>query len=287
LSEPTTGEIEFAARFALDPRAVAAARDALNAIAALPWALPERVSLLGRLARAGRADVGKVLGELALARAPLRGFEELLPIDGLGAKRVAGLARALAKVEIPSLWAESPELNEARTRLAALTAENAALRRELDRWGIKEGDPTPTLTAPAGVMRVGELATSVASQTAVTVEALRTGSRGLRLNGLDLRVTGTAANVGGDLALDVSAPAGGSVMSLSFGTGSDATPPPAELEVPDVRGYAPALARRKLEARGFEPVLTRTAQALGKVAEQTPAPGESARPGTLVHLVIR
>src|SRR5689334_4877327 len=133
MSEPTPGERAFAPGAGLDPAAVAHARDVLNTIASLDWPEPERVSLLARLARSARADVGAAMARLALRFAPLSSFEILIAANGLAEKRVRGLARALARVEPSSFSAPARGLLDVWSRLDALRAENDALRVELDK----------------------------------------------------------------------------------------------------------------------------------------------------------
>jgi hypothetical protein len=285
VSEPTQGEREFAQRFNFEPAHVAAARDVLNAIALLPWPEPERISLLSRLGRAARADVGQVLGRLALRATPLAGFDQLIPIPGLAEKRVAGLVRALRAVDVAAFSPESATERDLRARLEAARAENAALRTELDHWRAR-AEVVPQAETRAGVMRLDEVATSVASQTALAAESLKTGSRGLRLAGVEMRLEGAAAAVGSDVALDFTAPQGGSALNLSF-VSAETAGTKTNPEVPDVVGYTPALARRKLTALGFEAQFSTVANAQGIVTSQTPGAGSFAPPGSVVRLLVR
>lgn len=62
--------------------------------------------------------------------------------------------------------------------------------------------------------------------------------------------------------------------------------PSSNPRVPDVRGYSPTLARRKLEAQGLA-VASSTAISKGTVAEQSPAPETSVAPATVVRLIVR
>jgi hypothetical protein len=285
VSEPTQGEREFAQRFRFEPTDVASARDALNAIALLPWPEPERVSLLRRLARAARADVGDVLGRLALRTTPLPSFDRLIPLPGLADKRVAGLVRALRGVDVAAFNPDAATIRALRAALDAARAENALLRAELDRWRAQvdatgEADTRPT------VMRLGDVASSAASQTSVVVEALKTRPSGLRLTGVELRMEGAAASVGDDVALDFAVPQGGSAVNLSF-VSADAPGSRTPVDVPDVVGYTPALARRKLAAVGFEAKFSNVAGGTGVVADQTPNAGTLAQSGSVVRLLLR
>jgi hypothetical protein len=306
----------MAARLGLDPGAVASARDVLNFIAALRWPWPERVSLLARLAREARADVGTVLGGLALKAAPLEGFDLLIPLIGLAEKRVAGLVRALAPVDVAELSPESEELRRAREEIealrgeleairaaqgfamepaelesvrkaiTALRVENDALVTELDRLRyyarLPEGGVVPSSTA----MALDELAGSVGSQVVSADAALRAAPMGLRLAGLELRLQGRGARVGEQVGLDLGAPAGGSSVTLAFSPGGAPPAAASDVPVPDVRGYGVALARRKLQAAGLASTVMSTGEGAAVVREQAPSPGTSALPGTAVRLVL-
>jgi hypothetical protein len=285
MSTPTAGERAFASEVGLPAAQVAEARRVLNAIALLPWPEPERVSLVARLARAAKADVGVVYGRLALRATPLAGFDALIPIIGIGMKRTAGLVRGLGTVDLATLTPEGAGILALQDRLQRLQAENAALASELDRWR-RVGDPGAPGSGPDSIMRVSELVSSVASQAAVVAEALRSGSGRLRLAGVALHVEGAAATVGTDLALDLSGRQGGSAVSLSFAPGGEEG---AALErtVPDVVGYTPALARRKLAAAGLEARISTVAGGEGVVAEQEPAPGTLLMDGGIVRILVR
>jgi hypothetical protein len=287
VSEPTAGEQALAKSLGLDANAMAAAREVLNTIAFLPWPRPERVSLLARLARAAKADVGRVLGAMALDLAPVKSFDILMPVLGLAEKRVAGLVRALSEVDVATLSPDGASLREAWARVSALETENAALRAEVDRL-YTESINTPTGSAPAPmVMRLGDMASSVSSQVAAVDDTLRTLARGLRLGGVQLRLKGAATALENDLALDLGAPAAGSEVGLAFVPAGSAASGSAGAPVPDVRGYTPALARRKLVASGFAVVFATMAGARGVVEEQSPAEGTIAAAGSVVRLIVR
>jgi hypothetical protein len=286
VSTPTAGEQAFAAQHRLDPAAIARARDVLNAIVSLPWMRSEQISLLSRLARRSHADVGEVLATLALNRAPLTDFTALLPIKGIGVKRLIGLVRALSPVQISDFSPEAAQLRIALNRVTALTAENAALRTEVDRLNVVISKMTGT--ASPTMLRVREVAESISAQIATVDESLKQGAGALRLAGVELRVQGTAGSVENDVALDIAAPSGGSAVALRFAPVGirDATGP--ETPLMDVRGYGPALARRKLTAGGFNVVFySRTGSgAQGVVITQTPAPGTLVAPGAVVRLEL-
>jgi beta-lactam-binding protein with PASTA domain len=74
---------------------------------------------------------------------------------------------------------------------------------------------------------------------------------------------------------------------MSFAPGGAAQGPANDRAVPDVRGYAPALARRKLQAAGFGVTIAAVPDARGAVAEQRPEAGALALAGTTVRLIIR
>lgn len=281
--QPTAGERAFAVRAKLDPDAVARARVMLNTIAFLPWPEPERVSLLARLARQARADVGEVLGRLALRAAPLSSFDQLIPIDGLGDKRVRGIAVALADVDASTISQEGKGIAEVWALSAGLREENAALRLELDKLYAASGGAA----GPQGpIMLLRDVTNSVAAQTAAAAEQLRQGARGLQLANLELRIECAAAAVAEEVALDLAAPGGGSALNLKFTSANGAAPRP-DVEVPDVRGYSLALARRKLSDRGLTFVVSQTAGAEGVVSSQKPEAGELVPDGSLVRLIVR
>jgi hypothetical protein len=258
----------------------------LNAIVSLPWMRSEQISLLSRLARRSHADVGEVLATLALNRAPLTDFTALLPIKGIGIKRLIGLVRALSPVQISDFSPEAAQLRSALARVTALTAENAALRTEVDRLNVVISKMTGT--ASPTMLKVREVAESISAQIATVDESLKQGAGALRLAGVELRVQGTAGSVENDVALDIAAPSGGSAVALRFAPVGipDATGP--ETPLMDVRGYGPALARRKLTAGGFNVVFyNRTGSgAQGIVTSQTPAPGTLVAPGAVVRLEL-
>jgi hypothetical protein len=289
VNEPTAGERTLATRSGLDAAVVAAARDALNTIASLPWPRPERVSLLARLARAAGADVGKVLGGLALDSAPLAGLEALLSVPGLGYKRVVGLARALSGFDLTTLSSEGVRLRDAWATTAVLRAENEALRAELDRLRVRPPAEGGDVRPPSGasVMRIGDVASSVGSQVTLVDDLLRSRPNGLRLGGVDLRLSGAGTAFEGDVALDLGSPAGGSAVGLSFVPGGSEARPAAEAQVPDVSGYTTALAQRKLVARGFAVAFASVAGARGVVSEQSPPPSTLAPTGSVVRLIVR
>lgn len=286
MSDPTAGELAFAKRYGVDATALARARLVFNTIASLPWPEPERLALLVRLAQAARADVGEELGRRALAVAPLDGFDALMPVFGLAEKRVIGLMRALADVDPGSFSPEAPGLREAWVAVAALRAENTALREELSRAHAMlhalDGASVPSPTR----MRLSELASSVSEQVGLADAVLRTRASGLRLAGLDLHVRATATADGEDVALELGLGEGASAIALRF---APSETPSAELTtraVPDVRGYTAALARRKLERDGF--TVTLSAVAGGRVVrDQTPSAGSLAPTGSTVRLLLR
>ena len=286
MSEPTAGERAFAVSQRLDPAAVARARDVLNAIVALPWMRSEQISLVARLARKAAADVGEVLASLALNRAPLTDFVALLPIKGIGNKRLVGLVRALSPVEISAFSPEAALLRNALNRISGLTTENNLLRSEVDRLNVllskTSGVPSPTL------LTVREVAGSVGEQIVAVDESLKRGARGLRLSGVELRVQGTAGAVQEEVAIDVSAPAGGSAVAMRFAPAGMPAAAGEAIPLLDVRGYGPALARRKLTAGGFNVVFySRTGSGTqGVVVSQTPAAGTPVSPGTVVRLEV-
>jgi hypothetical protein len=284
MSEPTDGEREFADDHGLDASALGSARDVLNTIAGLPWPEPERVALLARLARASRADVGSRLGLLALRAAPVASFDHLMAIDGLADKRVTGLVRALAGADVSAFTTTGTSERELRKTLQAAWTEIIALRRELNQ--IRAGTARDAPHIPA-VMRLDDMASSLANQVGAVAEALRAPSSRLRLVNVDVSLAGTGASLGEDIALDLGAPMGASAVSLSFSSGEAPAARPHG-EVPDVRGYTLALARRKLADNGWVAVATSTVTAAtGVVAEQTPTPRSVVPHGTVVRLVVR
>jgi PASTA domain-containing protein len=286
MSEPTPGERAFAPGAGLEPAAVAHARDVLNTIASLDWPEPERVSLLARLARSARADVGTVMARLALRFAPLSSFEILIAAHGLAEKRVHGLARALARVEPSSFSAPARGVLDVWSRLDALRAENDALRLELDK-ALAAAKQTPAGGEPAlERMRLEDVADSITRQLALASSALGSARGGLRLGAVSVELRGKAAAVRDDVALDFGVPSGGSAVGLSFSpatTGGAATTRAGS--VPDVTGYTAALARRKLEQAGYG-VLMAGAAGAGVVKAQSPSGGSSATVGSVVRVVL-
>jgi hypothetical protein len=286
VSEPTAGERAFAVSHNLDPAALARARDVLNSIVSLPWMRSEQVSLVARLARKSGADVGEVLASLALNRAPLTDFTVLLPIKGIGNKRLIGLVRALSPVDIAAFSPEGALLRNALNRISVLTTENNALRTEVDRLNVviskATGAPSPTMVT------VRELAGSLGEQIAFVDDSLRRGAGGVRLSAVELRVQGTGGAVQDEVAIDLAAPAGGSAVAMRFAPAGIPAAAGEDTALIDVRGYGPALARRKLTTLGFNVVFySRTGSgSQGVVTSQTPAPGTLVSPGAVIRLEI-
>jgi hypothetical protein len=290
MSVPTPGEQAFAKRFKLAPEGVAHARDVLNTIASLDWPLPERQALLARLARAAKADVGPAMAGLALAAAPVRSFETLIAVNGLAEKRVFGLANALQKTDPASFSKAAAGQLNAWAQLDALQAENLALRRELDR--LAAAAPPPGAPPPVDQrMRLEDMAHSIARQVALAGQTLAGTGSGLRLGGVALEVHGRATTLDQDVAIDFATGAGagggGSSVGLSFTPARNDAANGSSGAVPDVTGYTPALARRKLEGQGFAVSVAATGGAQGRVAQQHPAAGSVAQRGALVRLVVR
>jgi hypothetical protein len=291
VSLPTPGEQEFAKRFKLTPENVAHARDVLNTIASLDWPLPERQALLARLARTAKADVGPAMAGLALAAAPVRSFETLIAVNGLADKRVFGLAKALQKADPTSFSKAASGLLNAWAQLDALQAENLALRRELDRLAAT-APPPPGAPPPVDQrMRLEDMAHSIARQVALAGQTLAGTGSGLRLGGVALEVRGRATTLDQDVAIDFATGAGagggGSSVGLSFTPARSEAANGSSGAVPDVTGYTPALARRKLEGQGFAVSVAATGGLHGRVAQQHPAAGSVAQRGALVRLVVR
>jgi hypothetical protein len=170
-----------------------------------------------------------------------------------------------------------------------LRAENEALRAELDRLRVRPPAEGGDVRPPSGptVMRIGEVASSVGSQVTLVDDLLRSRPNGLRLGGVDLRLSGAGTAFEGDVALDLGSPAGGSAVGLSFVPGGSEARPAAEAQVPDVSGYTTALAQRKLVARGFAVAFASVAGARGVVSEQSPPPSTLAPTGSVVRLIVR
>lgn len=290
MSLPTPGEQAFAKRFKLTPEGVAHARDVLNTIASLDWPLPERQALLARLARTAKADVGPAMAGLALAAAPVRSFETLIAVNGLADKRVFGLAKALQKADPTSFSKAASGLLNAWAQLDALQAENLALRRELDRLAAA-APPPPGAPPPVDQrMRLEDMAHSIARQVALAGQTLAGTGSGLRLGGVALEVRGRATTLDQDVAIDFAtggAGTGGSSVGLSFTPARSEAANGSSGAVPDVTGYTPALARRKLEGQGFAVSVAATGGVPGRVAQQHPAAGSVAQHGALVRLVVR
>lgn len=289
MSEPTPGERDFAARHNIDPVVLARARDLLNIIVSEPWPRTEQISALARVARTTKSDVGPMLAALALERAPVHEFHALMEVKGLAEKRVIGLAKALANADVSGFTPKADALLAALDRISALTGENAALRAEVDRIRAALDRASGSTAFPETVVRLEDVASSIGEQLVAADQNLRLSARGLRLGAVELRVQGAASVVGQDVALDLAAPGGGSAVGLRFATGT--SPQSGDVPVPliDVRGYGPALARRKLTEQGFNVVFVRAAAAeaaRGVVSEQAPAPGAFVFPGAVVRLTL-
>lgn len=283
MSLPTAGERAEAKRLGLIPESLASAREVLNTIDSLPWPEPERIAVLARLAYEAKADVGPVLSAAVLERAPVESFDELLPINGIGDFRFAGLVRALAGFDVSELVPEAAAIREGWGRLADARAEIAWLRSELKKLKAATGAISEDST-----MRLDDLTGSVGSQLGEFVSHLRHQKATLRLGAVRLDLQGAATAVNGNIGLDLSQPTGGSAVALTF---VPATEPAAEGEgeVPDVVGYSPALARRKVEARGLLAEIAPYSGATGTpgtVAKQLPAAGEVVPAGSTVKLLV-
>jgi PASTA domain len=139
----------------------------------------------------------------------------------------------------------------------------------------------------SGKLQLQDIATSVGSQLASADAALRSSQSELRLSSLALRLQGSAAVVEDLVGLDLSSPVGGSAVDFTFHAAGGGSIPGSPVAVPDVRGYTPALARRKLQAAGLSVAMTAVGNATGRVTEQQPVPGAQALPGTLVQIVLR
>jgi hypothetical protein len=135
-------------------------------------------------------------------------------------------------------------------------------------------------------MQLGEIAASVGAQVASADAALRVGPSGMRLTGLALRLQGAAVVIDDAVGLDFDPAAGGSVVDLRFDGGDGNADAGAPVVVPDVRGYTPAFAKRKLQAAGLGVVTIATAGRGGRVSEQQPPAGSQALSGTLVRLAL-
>ncbi len=257
MSEPTAAERALAAQLQLDPVTVAAARDALNAIASLAWPSPTRAALLAGVAQSAGADIGPAASTLALAAAPLASFDALLSIPELGIERLAGLARALSGFDVGPLR------------------------------GAEAGPDVPPGNRASNVMRISDVATSVGNQVALVDHVLRSGANGMRLHGVDLRLSGGGTAFDGDVALDLGAQSGGSALAIAFVPSDAGFASTSDAQVPDVRGYTAVLAQRKLAAGGFGATVISVADSGGIVADQSPSPGAQARKGSAVRLIVR
>lgn len=293
MSAPTANEQALAARWGLPAAQVANARDLVNGIAGLDWPEPERVSLLARLARQARADVGTVYARATLRLAPIASFEAVLPILGVGEKRAAGLARALGTANLAALAPASTALRDALAREAALRAEVAALRAELDRRpGPSDGEAGGA--GAAAPMRLREVAQSIVTQVRLAEQGLSRSARGLRLGAVALDLQGRAQAVDGDVALDFADTRAASRLSLALTPSRPASEAASgsAVRVPDVAGYTETLARRKLLAAGYAAITLRTRAdaedrgATAVVRRQVPAAGTPAPTGAAVRIVV-
>lgn len=281
----TASEVALAKRYGLAPESLAAARAVLNTIASLPWPEPERVSLLARLAKDAHADVGTVLARLALSAAPLRSFDELIPLFGIADKRTFGLAKALAPIDVKSFGTDEGSLRNALNEVSALRNENEALRAELDRLSAQLGQ-APSDQARR-LLRIGDIASSVSSQVAAADDALRARAKGLQLGHIELMVHGRAAAVGDDVALDFASAAKESAVGFRFSSKHSASVAQPSMSLPSVLGYTAGFARRKLEALGFSVAISELAGSSKTVSEQFPAAGALLPAGSLVRVVVR
>jgi hypothetical protein len=136
-------------------------------------------------------------------------------------------------------------------------------------------------------MQLGEIARSVSAQVASADAALRAGPSRMRLSGLALRLQGAAVVIEDAVGLDFGTAAGGSAMHLHFDGGDGNVDAGAPVTVPDVRGYTPAFAKRKLQAAGLGVATIAAGGGDGRVSEQQPPPGAEVLPGTLVRLALR
>ncbi len=284
MSQPTAAEAAFARSVGLDAKEVARARDVLNAIHAMPWPKPIQLALLVGLAQSADADVGTVLGGLALDAAPLDSFEQLLPIIGLADKRVAGLARGLSAVTPDSFAGASGETPVLQQQLRELLSENLALRAELDRVKASSADGGKTSQQ---VMPLADAAASIGDQLARVDGVLRDRKLGLRMAASQIQLRAGATKAGDDVAFDFKAAA---TSQVGFQFVNAEAPPDARqgaVLVPDVIGYTPGLARRRLAAVGLSAIIAKGVGSRGQVAEQLPAGGDSALAGSTVRLVVQ
>ena len=170
-----------------------------------------------------------------------------------------------------------------RAELERLRAENARLREQLGASHEQEGSAPD----PAGpVMRIGEVVSSVAAQSAEAASVLQQGAGGLQLANLEVRLDCGATSIDDQLALDLAAPGAGSALLLRFAPAGRGAPASTVAEVPDVVGYTVALARRKLTDRRLSVVVSALPGAAGVVRSQRPGAGELTPEGTVVRLVV-
>jgi beta-lactam-binding protein with PASTA domain len=109
----------------------------------------------------------------------------------------------------------------------------------------------------------------------------------MRLAGLALRLQGAAVVIDEAVGLDFDTSAVGSAVDLHFDAGDGNVDAGAPVVVPDVRGYTPAFAKRKLQAAGLGVVTIAAGGRDGRVSEQQPPAGTQALSGTLVRLTLR
>lgn len=283
MSQPTAAETAFARNVGLKATDVAQARDVLNAIRAMPWPKSVQLALLVGLAQGADADVGTVLGGLALDAAPLDSFERLLPIIGLADKRVAGLARGLSAVTPESFAGAPDETRVLMQQLQALGAENLALRAELDRVKVEASEGGNT---GRQVMPLADAAASIGDQLARVDGILRDRKLGLRMAASQIQLRAGATKAGDEVAFDFKAAA---TSQVGFQFVNAETPPDVRQSavlVPDVVGYTAVLARRRLAAVGLSAMIAKGVGTSGQVAEQRPVAGDSALPGSVVRLVF-
>lgn len=133
-------------------------------------------------------------------------------------------------------------------------------------------------------MTFNEITQSVVGQLAFADATLRSRLDGLRLSGLELYLHGAVTSLDGSLALDIDTLGTGSALGLTFHL-ADASPAAGlPVQVPDVVGYTPALARRKIESVGLRAVFVATGDGTGTVTETRPAGGAQALSGSVVLL---
>ena len=122
----------------------------------------------------------------------------------------------------------------------------------------------------SGQVQLGEIAASVGAQLASADAALTAGQGRMRLAGLSLRLQGAAVVMDGAVGLNFDSAAGGSAVDLHFDGGSGNVDAGAPVLVPDVHGYTPAFAKRKLHAAGLGVATIAAGQRGGRVSEQQP-----------------